>query len=284
MKVSFWSPSCNDCAVTSNLACISILFSNMYPFKSLIIENHLQRNKIKDLIHFKSNYNYVCENKNYYERYTGMNSILYDLSLMHNTYHKREPCLEDLVKMLENVTEEILCECLFYISTDNRTNKMLFELGINKHIRIILKASELFADLTFIDTGNSNVLGTKEVLDEADLIIVNLSQDPNELHNFFKNYYSILSRSFILISKYDKKSYYNLKKITQTYLLDKSNVATIPYNAEYKEALRSGKLIGFLINNFNCKKCNQNYYFMSETIKATEKIYNIISSLTRSPK
>lgn len=114
--------------------------------------------------------------------------------------------------MLENVTEEILCECLFYISTDNRTNKMLFELGINKHIRIILKASELFADLTFIDTGNSNVLGTKEVLDEADLIIVNLSQDPNELHNFFKNYYSILSRTFILISKYDKKSYYNLKK------------------------------------------------------------------------
>ncbi len=283
MKVSFWSPSFNDCAVTSNLACISIMLSNMYPFKSLIIENHLQSNKIKDLFSFKSNYNYVCENRNYYERYIGMNSILYDLSLMHNTYPSREPCVEDVVKILENVTEEILCECLFYIPTDNRTNKMLFELGINKHIRTILKASELFADLTFIDTGNSNVLATKEVLDEADLIVVNLSQDPNELHDFFKNYPSILSRSLILISNYDEKSYYNLKKITQTYLLDQSNVATIPYNANYKEALRCGKLIGFLINNFQCNKCDQNYYFMSETIKATEKIYNIITSLTRSP-
>ena len=84
MKVSFWSPSFNDCAVTSNLACISIMLSNMYPFKSLIIENHLQSNKIKDLFSFKSNYNYVFENRNYYERYIGMNSILYDLSLMHN--------------------------------------------------------------------------------------------------------------------------------------------------------------------------------------------------------
>lgn len=284
MKISFWSPSRHDTAVTSNLACISIMFSNMYPHKSLIIENHLQRNKINDLLHFRINHNYICENKNYHERYIGMNSILYDLSLMHNTYSTREPCVEEVVKTLENVTEEILCDRLFYIPTDNRINKMLFESEINKHIRTILKASEVFADLTFIDTGNSNVIGTKEVLDEADVIIANLSQDPNEIHNFFKNYPSILSKSLILISNYDKNSYFNLKKITQTYLLDQSDIATVPYNTNYKEALRCGRLIGFLINNYQCGEWNQNHYFMSEIIDATKKIYNIIISLTRSTK
>lgn len=284
MKISFWSPSSHNCAVTSNLACISIMFSNMYPFKSLIIENHLQKNKIKDLINFKTNHNYICENKNYHERYIGMNSILYDLSLMQNLHTIREPCVGKVVKILENVTEEILCNHLYYIPTDNRTNKTLFELETNKHIKSILRASEIFADLTFVDTGNRNIIGTKEVLDEADLIIVNLPQDPDELHNFFKNYPSILSKALILVSKYDKKSYFNQKKIIQTYLLDQSNIATVPYNVNYKEALRSGKLIGFLIDNYQCEKWNKNYYFMSEIIETTKKIYNIILSFTKNSK
>lgn len=284
MKISFWSPSRHNCAVTSNLVCISIMFSNMYLFKSLIIENHLQRNKINDLINFRTNHNYICENKNYHERYIGMNSILYELSLMQNTYNTRELCGGKVVKILENVTEEILCNHLYYIPTDNRINKILFESETNKHIKSILKASEEFADLTFIDTGNSNIIGTKEVLDEADLVIVNLSQDPSELHNFFKNYPSILSKSLILISNYDKKSYFNQKKIIQTYLLDQSNIATVPYNTNYKEALRCGKLIGFLINNCQCEEWDQNYYFMSEVIEATKKIYNIIIFIIRSSR
>lgn len=276
MKVSFWSSSRGDCSVTSNLACISVMFTILYSLKILIIENHLQNNKVESFIRSRSNHNFIFENIYYHDRHTGVNSILYDLSLRHYPDSSNKFTAKELVKRLENVSEEIIQNHLFYIPNDARVNETSFELSINRHILSILKASEKFVDLTFVDTAKENI-STKLVLQEADLIVVNLLQDPKELHSFFKNHSSILSKSLLLISNYDKNSYFNLDKIIQTYSIEKSIIATVPYNDDYKEALKYGRLISFLFDNSYCKTTDPNYQFMAGIVDATKKIYKMIN-------
>src|SRR5690554_1050791 len=101
MKIAFWSPTDGNNGVTSNLACISVMFSMMYKYKSLIIENHIQDNRVCNVLKSRINLNHVIEDRNYYYRYTGMESILYNLSRFNDidTY--------EVIRIIENVSTNI---------------------------------------------------------------------------------------------------------------------------------------------------------------------------------
>ncbi len=270
MKISFWSPTNGHNAVTSNLACISVMFSMMYQHKSIIIENHLQDNKICNLIKPRINLNHVFEDKNYYYRYTGMDSILYSL-LRYNDIDN-----DNLVRMIENASTNIFGDYLFHISNNKRIISTNFELFMNNHISTILRACQAFADVTFVDT-HSNNLSTQKVLQEADLVVVNLNQDKKTIVNFFKNYNSIISKSLFLINNYNTKSNHAIYKLFNSYAIDSFRIATVPYNHEYKDALNSGGLISFLIQNYKSTIEYENAFFINEIINATRMIHDYIS-------
>ncbi len=272
MKISFWSPSKGSGTVTCNLACISAMFSMMFRHKCIIIENHFQKNRINHLIQSRINQNILFEDTHYHHRYTGMEKILYKLSMNYDDVD--EDLNLELVRLIEQVSKDILENHLFHISNDNRMEKQIFDYTINEHITTILKASEIFAEYIFIDTESSNNFCSQIVLHEADLVVVNLPQDKEALNHFFKNYNSIKSKCLFLISNYDKNSCLNLNKISQTYLIDKSSIAAIPFNNDYKEALSRGSLINFLIQNFNSNQNSDNNFFINEISKATRMLYN----------
>lgn len=272
MKVAFWSPSPRYNAVTSNLACISVMISMMFNYKSIIFENHLQKNKINHFIQPRINHNIIYEGNQYHNRYTGMDSILYKLS--NNNNNGNEAIDEEIINMIRNVSKDIFANCIFHIANDNGIEEKLFEITINNHILTILNASDKIADLTFIDTQSNNNLSTKIILEEADLIVVNLSQNPDLLYSFFRSYKSIISRCLFLLSNYDNNSYFNLEKISQMFSIDKSNIATVPYSREYKEALKHGQVVSFIISNYKCDLENRNFYFMNEIMDAAKMIHN----------
>lgn len=276
MKVSFWSPVHNDCAVTSNLACISILLSMLFSYKALLIENHQQRNRLENLLKFNTNRYYVREDGNYHYKHTGMNSILYQLSMGKRKRQFKDTHKAMAVKMIETVSYNVLGSRLFYIPYGNRTNKDIYDYDMHNHIKTILEASDEFADITFIDTTNKNNLSSKVVLEEADLIVVNLTQDTKIINEFLKKYSSILSKCVFLISNYNKSSRLNINQISQTHLINKSDIAAIPFNHDYQEALKYGKLIGFLLDYFHCDRKDPNYYFVKEVKNAAMMIYKAI--------
>src|SRR5690554_2558888 len=106
MKISFWGPSQRNSAVTSNLACISVMISMMFSCKSIIMENHLQKNKTNHFIQPRINNNVISENYQYYNRYTGMDSILYKLSK--NSGDFNETINEEIVNIIRGVLNNIL--------------------------------------------------------------------------------------------------------------------------------------------------------------------------------
>lgn len=276
MNIAFWTPFCDSIGVTSNMACISALFSMMFRFKTILLENHQQRYMIESFVRFRTNQHLIYENSKYHYEHTGMNSIFYNLSLKEETYYNNDRDYKNVVKMIEGVSNELLDNQLFYIPYGNRTNRLIYDYDLNKYILTILKASKIFADLTFIDTRNNDSLSSQVILNEADLIVVNLSQNQKELHCFFKDYSSIVSRCIFLISNYDHNSYFNLQKISKNYSIDQRKIAAIPFNLEYQEALEYGMLLNFLISNYRCKKSQPNYTFMRELRIAALKLYNCV--------
>ena len=139
-------------------------------------------------------------------------------------------------------------------------------------IEYILDIFETFADIIYIDTSNGNNLSSKVILDEADLVVVNLAQNNSMIQNFFDNYSSILHKCVFIISSYRKKAKLTINKISKTHLIDKSNIAMIPYNVEYHEAVSHGNIVEFLMRNFSCKRSHPNYTFIKEVKKAVEMI------------
>lgn len=285
MKIAFWSNTGGNSGVTSNLACISVASAMEYSYKAILIENHCQKNKLENVLRYnRANY-HLCEEDNDQIKHVGMNYIMNQLSngkfesqlFDHASKSIREEKrLEEESKLIEEASIEILSNSLYYIPTSNGSNIETFEYDIYGSINHILKVLDSFADITYIDTSNKHNLSSKIILEEVDLVVVNLVQNSSMIQNFFENYSSILSKCVFLISSYHKESSININNISKTHFINKSNIATIPFNVEYQEAVIQGTIVEFLSRNYTCKRTNPNYNFVHAVKKA---VYMIINNL-----
>lgn len=265
MKVAFWSNGNQSSGVTSNLACISIVSAYQYSYKAIIFENHHQKNKLEDFLFYNRD---PRIRKLYYSSYTKGIANLYK---EHRNGEYRMPTFKD--KNIKDESLEILRDSLYYLPTDYYSNEFTYEFNLYQSIKVILDELEEFADITFIDTSNNN-LSSKVILEEADLIVVNLTQNLSLIEHFFENYSSILYKCVFLISSYHKQSNLNLKKISKLTLIDKSQMTAIPFNIEYQEALHNGTVVEFIARNYKCDRTNPNYVFVNQVKKAVHMIVN----------
>ncbi|MDF2589593.1 MAG: putative rane protein [Anaerocolumna sp.] len=319
MKIAFWSSAKGNTGVTSNLACVSVVSAMEYSYKSILIENHFQKNKLENVLMYnRANY-HLRENDNYQLKPIGMDYIMYKLSNVKYTnmfvnnstkvvdysepihisdninvnktnekadqtrYIHSQAQLETK-KVINEASLEILGNSLYYIPNNEQTNKEAFDYNLYDNINHILKALESFADITYIDTSNHNSLSSKIILEEVDLVVVNLVQNSAMIEHFFRNYSSILSKCVFLIGSYHKKSDLDINKISKAHLINKSNIAAIPYNVEYQEAVLQGTVVEFFARNYSCKRKNPNYNFIHEVKKAVNMIIGNAELICRKEK
>lgn len=262
MKVAFWSNIEGKNGVTSNLACISVMSALKYRLKSVILENHYNINNIENAFTSIQTNQYVRE-ENYYFNHLGLDSLMKRL----NSKIRDE-------QIIKKASIGFFNNNIFYIPHSQIKSKEVLEYELNQVIMPLLLQTEEFSNLVFIDTINSNNITSKVILDEADLVVVNLSQDSIIINHFFENYSSLLSKSVFIIGSYNHNSRYNLKNIQRKYRIKNENIAVIPYNIELKDALSEGNVIEFISRNYYCKKEDSNYYFIKELKHATDMIVN----------
>lgn len=190
----------------------------------------------------------------------------------YNVFQEASQVTTEISNVIRKASMEILNSSLYYIPPANITNTRTFDFDLYDKVESILDIFETFADITYIDTSNGNNLSSKIILDEADLVVVNLSQNNSMIQHFFDNYSSILHKCVFIISSYKKNAKLTIHKISKTHLIDKSNIAIIPYNVEYQEAVSHGNIVEFLMRNFSCKRSHPNYIFIKEVKKAVEMI------------
>lgn len=274
MKIAFWSNAQDSIGVTSNLACISVASAFAYSYKAVLMENHVQKNKLENLLM----YNLAGRKREiqYQSKHLGLGFMINYMSNLYEDHNYKYS--NDAIK---GASLEILSDSLYYLPLDYIQNSIAFDYNLYGSIKDILNQLDDFADITYIDTSNSNHLSSKIILEEADLIVVNFIQNKFLIGSFFENYSSILHKCVFLISNYHTGSKLNLNTISKDHLIDPTHIVAIPYNIEYQEAVLQGTVVEFITRNYKCKKKNPNYRFVYEVKKAVNMI---ISSIESEPK
>lgn len=271
MKIAFWSNSPEECRVSPNLAAISVASVIRYPYSIITMENRLSSKNLGKAFYGNSRECILYEaGANYYDG-KGLEGLVRKIY--------RGDMNND---MLKTYLKEIISEHLYYIPQSGVIHNEIFDYELSYCIQPLLEIIEEYADICLIDTVGCQLLSTKAILEEADLIVVNLCQKQSILENFFLNYSSVIPKAIIIISNYEFNSRLNYRKIAKMYELPPEDLTVIPDNVSYDNAYKNGVIVEFLSRNYSCSRESDNYLFMQAVKKAAYMIIKKAVHLCRS--
>lgn len=257
MKIAFWSNMHGQTGTTSNLLAIAVMSTLQFKSRNMVTQTHFNLNNLEAPLVSTSN----SIAKEYFLD-IGIDALARGI--------KSSPLDGEII---ENCSISLLNRRLNLLPGTAKNNRDIYESDMSRTITGILQAAVNYYDIVFIDTNSGKNELTMKILQNADLIIVNLSQNKSIIEDYAANYQFDHRKIFYLLGNYDNISKYNLKNIRKTYRwLNSRNTAIIPYNTEYMDAQSDGQVISFLLRNLECDKEESNAYFISEVKRAVIKI------------
>lgn len=235
MKIAFWSNSRGQAGVTTNLAVVSILRALRGESSAIVLENHFNLNNLENIFLNKSYVEgMVCDKQNYIF-HMGLEY------LMRNIYSTQEK-----KSLIQRAAIPILDSRILYLPQSPIVNREVFSYEFSQVMYQMFQCLEEVGDHIFIDTEVNDNLSSKLILEEADLVVVNLNQNPRFVEDFFRNYSSLRSKCVFVIGNYRENSRYDVEKIRAQYRIPKSRIGVIPFDMNMGDAIAEGRLIGFL--------------------------------------
>lgn len=127
--------------------------------------------------------------------------------------------------------------------------------------------------LYLLDMAKCSISESKNVLDEAELVVVFLSQSETEIQKFFERFSSLVPKAIFVIVDYQRDTENSCRKIKAKYGINNDDIGIIPHNDAFENASEEGKLEQFILNGMHntTEKCN--YSFISNIRKLAKKIY-----------
>ena len=238
-----WSPVHGQGATTSNLAALSANFSLMYPSKNIITHTQLAFSSLESLFGKQ-------------EIAIGFEES--GIAALERLARSKLLKVDAVIDYTETVYKNVLD-----ILGGNQRNVSHDEL-----MSILVHVLKEAYDFVWIDahSGSRNEL-TKQLLKEADIVLVNLPQNRYVLDRFFDgiDFPDVLKGKdyIILLSSYDKESSFTVRKIKRTYKI-KQKIFTVPTSVQFKDAANRKQLSEFFFRNQNVNKNSPNYPFIKD--------------------
>lgn len=271
MHIVFWSNVHGQSGVTSNLAAISLYIALNYRFKVLLMHNEFNNSSLDEV--FISQYDLNNKDENIFD-------VGIDALARYSKYNKLDK------ESIENYTLSLIKDKLDLLVGTSMNNKKVFYNVLNEVNENIFYNSSKYYDFVFSDaTAGSNY--SVNILESADLIVVNLNQNIRIIKRFFESeiYSRYSTKCIYILGMYNEDSRFNERNLTRKFLfgeknniskaLGKSNkLSIIPYNISFSDALNEGKIIDFFLRNMEIEKKDSNYYFFIQVRKSVEMILN----------
>ena len=157
---------------------------------------------------------------------------------------------------------------LFYVPTGGIVNSEVYTYELNNSVVDMMERLEKEFGCVMADTSGDNNISTKVILDQADKIVVNLSQDKNIIDNFFNNFSSIVHKCVFIISNYEPSGQIKDDYLVKKHGVKREKIGVIPYSFELRDALFQGKLVEYISRNMLCKRKDINFYVINEIKRA----------------
>lgn len=271
MKVAFWSNASAKCGVSANLAAVSVASVIRYPYTIVTMENHLSNHNLGQTYLGTNHPTMVYEvGSNYYDG-GGIEGLLRKI------YRGIYPS-----GILKSYLKEVISEHLYYIPQSKVIHNEIFDYEFNHCMKELFHLVEEYSDICFIDTAYQNTYSSNAILEEADLIVVNLCQNPIILEDFFLNHNSLSSKSIYLIGNYNYHTNLSSRCIAKMYEIPRESILSIPSNEEFNNSIQKGSIVEFISSNYSCGMDNCNYLFIQAVKKASNLIIKQAEHLCKS--
>lgn len=259
VKVAFWSNANGPSGVSANLAAISVASAISYPYTITVMENHICSNNLGQSYYSNHNLKYIRERGVYYEG-GGIEGLL-------RKVHRGDFLKEEV----SDYRETIINNHLYYIPQSKviHNNTFSYELYINA--QSFFNLLEKTTDIIFIDTAKDNI-STKTILEESDLIVVNLIDDPVIHEDFFTHNSFLRDKSIFLVGMTADISGQHRTKLSDKYQIPFERIVEIPYNEFFNRAFHTGRVVEYISTNYQCDKSDDNFPFIQSIRKATKMI------------
>lgn len=260
MKVAFWSNGRGRSCVTSNLACVSVLSAlNCPKERTIVFENHKNIVNLGSTLYNQYSGDFVKESTKY-QTGSGLGKVLRLMEQGEEISEENLYCF----------TEDYLGKRLFYLPLEPVKNSDYLEYYLEKGAIRTMNLLEKYNDTVMVDTSSAPLASSRKILQQADLVVVNLSQNLQVLSHFFRNYSAIQEKAFYLIGDYDCKSELTRGEIKRRFHIPGCRIGTIPHNPGFSDAISEGRLIPFLMKYYSCHYSDCQYPFMAAAKEAVE--------------
>jgi hypothetical protein len=261
LKIAYWSPVHGQTGTTSNILATSLMAGLEFRKKSILTQTHFNYNNLEAPL-------------------VGINS-----KQITSTDYFRDIGLDMLLRSFKSfkLDRESIYNCCISLPGTNvsllpgtyKCNKDSFEYEMNSIIINLLRTMEEFSEIVFIDINSGNNPISLKIITDADLTIINLSQNMSIIDTLLSTGLPIpLKKAFFLFGNYNRKSKYNIHNIRRRFhkYITSSNSGVIPYNTAYLDAQCDGKVIELIRDNRFKDRNDENDYFISQVKTSTGKI------------
>lgn len=250
MNVAFWSNT-QKSGVSTNLAALACLGAYEYPLSITMLENHLDREGLGRALLGCQWDRMVHEPRDYY--YAGGQNDLF-IKELSKRIHRR---------FIDSTTVEIIEDSLTYVYQNFMVSPELFEYDFCRNMLPKIENNSSFDSVCFIDTAAKNNLSTKEILDKANIVVINLRQSLPGIRKFFEEYSSLIPKAVFIISDFHRKNPINRRFFAEKYGIPPRQIGVVPHSENLYAAVCDGSIPAFISRNRKLRR-GEDYYLISE--------------------
>ena len=240
MKIAFWSNVRGQCGTTLHLTSIAIIQAMFDKKKVVLMENHDHLLNIESCLVKKGRSDMVMESPGIYNRY-GLENLLASID-------SAAPKVRE--KLIKKCSMRFAYDRLYYLPHSYLKNRDILDYQFDKKLNGLLKNLETYFYAVYIDTFAAESMSTKNILDSADVVVVNLNQNSNVINHFFSNFSSLRSKAVFLLGNYYPCRYNSIYEIRRRYQIPENRIYAIPFCMEAAEAESEGSLASFIGRNY----------------------------------
>ena len=258
MNIAFWSMSSGRSATSCNMLAVSIMSAVAYSVKGTLLQIDQFSRALDDVFCEKRPSNLLMEEYSYYSK-KGLDKLVDKCQLA-------ELSEEDLNDNIVPIKDTLMN----YVPVSKRTS-----VGINYReyatfMKKMLEVLNLTPQLNFIDCINGDTPVARSILKEADVVVVNLSQGMNMTDLNIDR--EILKKAVYVVGKYDEESEENVSVIRQKFGIDRNDIAVIPYNIHFHDAVHGGKIVSFINKCMSARGDNEDLSFINNVFLAAKMV------------
>lgn len=269
MKIVFWAPVHGQTRQSSNLLALALYMALEQRRRLLITQTQFRMNDLEDAIVGRAGAKEIRER--FYQN-MGIDSLI-------RCIKRKMPQKDDV----ENCCVQVLSNAeLMLLPGSQVGNYEVYYKTFCETIVPVFRETEKYFDAVLIDTNPGMNQINHQLLEEADLVVVNLSQNIGVLDLYFNNIPKELERKkvFYMLGSYLADSCYNLENLRLRYRrLKKNNSGVIPVNVGFMDAISGGRMQDYFETNLECVRGDTNYIFMREVIRAVERLSYLMDEI-----